>query len=156
LTLIALIMYPIYEESETSNLSRGGLRFILLSLAILATAGLVRIPLWIFLFMKPKKFNNPLDQGVDKFESTIVAFAAGFASMGAFYLSLGAIISHGELTSLGLAGIIFLFPAIFAAILGGFLYRETVYRVGRNGWLPRLLLDGMVILAFYLIVHKYT
>lgn len=106
--------------------------------------------------MKAKKFNNPLDQGFDTFERTVLAFAAGFASMGAFYLSLGAILSHGELTSLGSAGILFLFPAMFAAILGGFLYRETVYRVGRNGWLPRLLLDGVVMLAFYLIVHNYS
>lgn len=91
---------------------------------------------------KSKEFNNSIDQACYQIEKTLIMLAACVSTTCVFYCIL-------YLLGWSALGWVLFLPFVCLSPIGGYLYIEAVYYIGRTSWPMRLLLDAGVLLFPY-------
>ncbi len=101
--------------------------------------------------MLKETFKSPLDQGWYYVESRILAFI--FAIICITFTSK--ILQYSiKGTNVGAGGVLLIVFALFVGLMGGGIFAVTMYHIRRGSWIPRLIIDALVVLVFYFFVIR--
>jgi len=97
----------------------------------------------------PRAFRDPIDQGWHYVETRLLSLVAAFLAMRLVFAFL-----TNQHPAIGrhVGDMVYLLPAALAVLIAAWGFSVLIYRIGRNGWGLRLMIDGGFLLAFLMLL----